>query len=153
MVTIPGGANTGTATVSCPSGTTVRAAGFDTASTEGDLYHLSSLTSPTPTTVQIDVERWPVPANPVALTAIALCGSGPALTAVPGNSAVVPNNGTGTSTATCPTGTKVAYMGYTDNSTGSYPTGLTRVSDSVATATAYDATSAADMVQVTAYCG
>jgi outer membrane biosynthesis protein TonB len=151
--TIPAGANTGTATVTCPSGTTVRAAGFDTASTEGDIYFLSSLTSPTPTTVKIDVERWPFPDDPIALTAIALCGSGPALTAVPGNEAVVPNDGTATSTATCPSGTKVAYMGYSDNSTGTYPTGLTRVSDTVATATAYDRSSAADRVQVTAYCG
>jgi hypothetical protein len=130
----------------------VRGAGFDTTSSEGDIYHLTSLSSPTPTTVKIDVVRWIGATDPVALTAIALCGTGPALTAVPGNAAPIGNDAAATSTATCPTGTKVAYMGYSDSGSASYPTGLARTSDTTATASAWS-TTGGDTVTVTAYCG
>ena len=151
---IPGGAATGTATVTCPQGKTVRGAGFSTVPVTGGTYVLSSLELVSPSQVRAVVEGYSLPTNATTVTATALCGTGPALGTVIGPAASIPAGASGTSTASCPAGKTVAFGGLTEGGTTvvAYPDGLARASSSSVTASAFS-NAAGQTVTAIAYCG
>ena len=141
-----------TATATCPAGTTVRAGGFDTVSITDDAYIANEMTMPSPTELTVNVKQFGFDEGPSSVTAIALCGTGPPLTAAPAPDTPIVNNGTATSTATCPAGKKVAFGGFAQGPTDpAIYTGLTRASDTAVSVSAYGDTGG--VYHAIAYCG
>ena len=148
----PIGANFATATVTCPSGKTVRAGGFEAGVTADDGYSLSSLELLSPTQLKVVVDEFGFGAVQTTVTAIALCGTGPALTTAAGPAAIIPEDGTGASTASCPAGKTVAFGGVKEGiAGGAYISSLTRSSNTAVTASAFSF-NPNDTVQAIAYC-
>ena len=144
----------GTATATCPAGTTVRAGGFDTGSSlsAGNVAHPLDLELASPTQLRVRVHNFTATANSV--TAIALCGKGPGLTAVESTLALPVGGNGATATATCPGGRRVAFAGFRSGfeQFGELFIGaLVRASDSQAQATGY-AIDNGNTVTAIAYC-
>ncbi len=96
------------AVVSCPTGTTVRSGGFDTTGVAATPI-VMQLVSPTQWRVVVQEAE----SGATTVTAVALCGKGPALTASPGAPIPVPPSGEIAATASCPAGQRVAFGGFT----------------------------------------
>jgi hypothetical protein len=151
---IAGTDETGTATATCPGGTTVRAGGFDTGSSvsAGNIAHPLDLELASPTQLRVRVHNFSATANSV--TAIALCGKGPGLTAVEATTALPVGGNGAPATATCPGGRRVAFAGFRSGyeQLGElFISALVRVSDSQAQATGY-AVDMGNTVTAIAYC-
>jgi hypothetical protein len=150
---IGAGDPSGTATVTCPSGTTVRAGGLDKPTAMGDLYTASSMEMLSPTQLKVAVQDFMGGStDATSVTAVALCGQGPPLTTAPGPLTAIPSFDFATSTATCPAGTVVAFGGFKEGPLDNgYVQMLARASDSTVTATAFS-TIAGNSIQAFAYC-
>jgi hypothetical protein len=110
------GVNTGSATATCPSGTTVRTGGFDTGP-GGDTYDVAPIAGEL-----IAPNQWRISADDASnpgdsITAIALCARGPAVSASTAATEFVSPDPQW-AVAKCPSGS-VAFGGFNTGGTGS----------------------------------
>jgi hypothetical protein len=122
----------GSATVTCPAGTSVRTGGFSTPVDPG-----GGLEAVVKSGELIGPSQWRVGADSTgdptaAVTAVALCGAGPAVSGQ-GAETVFTSEIPFTATATCPSGQSVAFGGFAESGSqtdSTYVSGLERTSDS-----------------------
>jgi hypothetical protein len=124
------GVSEGSATATCPTGLTVRTGGFDVPLVGGELHSLvksAQLIAPNQWQVTADSDS----SSTASVTAIALCGKGPAVTPASATTTFASET-PHSATATCPAGKKVAFGGFVkggSNTTAAYVSGLQRTSD------------------------